>query len=589
MPCTPAGATRSPACGRAPTDVTAALAFLLLQVAPSGGRAPALPRGPIALLTATSTRARAGVVSVAGDPRLALLESASFDVTVPAHAVLTFAVGIAGVGADPSWTYSARVVEGGNVLADVNVWPGAEWRNVTVPLGGPSRRARLAFALEVGDGRGAVKPSPSVSFGIAEPTVHDPKDYGRAKTILVVSIDTLRRDHVGAYGYAKPTTPRLDALAARGVRCDDAVSTSSWTLPAHLSMLTSVDPAAHGGVDRDHGFARAVPTLPETLRKAGFATQAVTSHLYVSATYGVDAGFDRLDFRQDRPADEVAERAADVLDRFGDRPLFLFLHFYDPHWNYLPHPQTERLFPSPPGRVSGFYREFSTRTRANTSADDLARLLALYDGEIRYTDDAIGRVLDHARAIGADRSLLVLVASDHGEEFLEHASWEHQKTLYEEVVRVPLIVAGPRVPQRLEREQASLVDLAPTVLAWAGLPVPSSMQGRSLLAPLPPREAYGETDHVPDGTRKLFLRDGGSGHKLVLSLDRKTDAIRGVEWFDLAADPREQSPSSEAPSEVQRRALERWRAARAKGAAAPKVELSPEQIERLKALGYVGP
>ena len=134
----------------------------------------------------------------------------------------------------------------------------------------------------------------------------------------------------------------------------------------------------------------------------------------------------------------------DVLDRVGDRPFFVFLHLYDPHWHYDPPDWARRLFETAyAGSVTGNWQDFSRRDRAAVSDADLAHLLALYDGEIRYADTEVGRVLDHLAARGLDRSTLVVITSDHGEEFLEHGSWEHQKTLYEEVVRVPLAIRGP--------------------------------------------------------------------------------------------------------------------------------------------------
>jgi arylsulfatase A-like enzyme len=542
------------------------------------------------LLAQAERSRRVGAISVGGQSRLALLETSSFDVSLPERVLLTFGVGLSGPAAD-AWTYRVRAREGGKIAADVTVVPGTHrWWDFSVPLAGGPRKARLSFEIDVRDEHGARQRLPAgVALGVADPSLHDAADYGRSKAVLLISIDTLRRDHVGLHGYDKPTTPRLDVLGQHGITCDDAVSTSSWTLPAHLSMLTSVDPATHGGVDRDHGFSRAVPTLPELLRTAGFATQAVTSHLYVSSVYGLDAGFDQLNFKQDRSASDVAEQATALLDRFGDRPFFLFLHFYDPHWNYTPPASMAKLFPSPPGRMTGWYRDFSRRSRQQTSPDDLKRLLSLYDGEIRYTNDQIGHILDHLQSRGLQRSTLVVVTSDHGEEFLEHGSWEHQKTLYEEVVRIPLLVSGPGIAPRVERRQASLLDVAPTVLAWAGVAIPAVMQGRSLLEPLPEREAYGETDHVPDGTRKVFLRTGSAGSKLVLSVDRTTDELRGAEWYDLAVDPGETRPAAQVPPDVRRRALDRWREARARGRAAPPIHLNAEQLEGLRALGYVSP
>lgn len=539
---------------------------------------------------------RSASVTLSGETRPALVDSAAWRLRLPARPLLTLGAGVAWAGPDdpPGW-FQLFVRLDGKTVAERRLNPRAlrDWRDLSVPLDGAGRSGRLEIELRLTDrdGRPVARP-PELLLAASDPVIHDLDAYGRAKGIVLVSIDTLRRDHVGAYGYARPTTPRLDALAAQGLVLDDAVSSSSWTLPAHLSMLTGADPGAHGGIDLQHGFNRRLPILPDLLRAQGYATRAVTSHLYVSGVYGLDAGFDTLDFRQDRKAAEVADRAMAQLDRVGDRPFFLFLHFYDPHWHYDPPPETLRLFEqSYGGTLSGNWQDFSRRTRESLTPADLSHLLALYDGEIRYTDDQLGRLLDHLRSRGLDRNTLVLVTSDHGEEFLEHGSWEHQKTLYEEVVRVPMILRGPGVPVRREAAQAGSIDVAPTILEWAGLQIPASMQGRSLLRPPAARDAYGETDHTADGTRKLFLRGGQGRWKAVLSLQRESGVVAGEEWYDLAADPGESKsrPPAFAQAETLRqRALQRWRTARA-GGAGPHVELTPEQRERLRALGYVGP
>jgi arylsulfatase A-like enzyme len=493
----------------------------------------------------------------------------------------------------PGW-YHLAVRAGEATVLERRLNPRAArgFRDLSVPLSGPGETV-LSFQIRLTDRDGRDVPHPpALLLGVADPVVHDQGAYGRSPGVLLVSIDTLRRDHVGAHGYPRPTTPRLDALAADGLLAEDAVSTSSWTLPAHLSLLTSVDPGAHGGVDMRHRFAGRVPTLPQALRRAGWATQAVTSHLYVSSVYGLDAGFDRLDFVQDRRAPDVAARAIDLLDRYGDRPFFIFLHFYDPHWHYDPPESTRRLLVRPySGTLTGNLKDFQHRTRANTTEADRRHLLDLYDGEIRHVDDELGRVLDHLDERGLRGSTLAVVTSDHGEEFLEHGSWEHQKTLYEEVVRIPLVVAGPRVTARRERAQVSLLDVAPTILDWAGLPPLPGAQGLSLLRPLAAREAFGETDHTADRTFKLFWRDGAGRGKAILSLRRSDGALAAEEWYDLAADPveaRSRPPADPAADALRRRALERWHRARGRGQGAPAVELGPEQRERLRALGYVG-
>jgi choline-sulfatase len=555
--------------------------------------------GPSPLLRAQAAggAARTATLDLAGDARPALIESASYRVALPATGLLTFGIGssYSGQGEVPGW-FHVTVRAGGRVLFERRVNPrvASGWRDVSVALDDLGSEAILAFDLRLADrwGKDAAVP-PGLILAVADPVIHDRAAYGRAKGVLLVSIDTLRRDHVGAYGYARPTTPRLDALAREGLLCEDAVSTSSWTLPAHLSLFTSADPGAHGGVDMRHGFNRRLPTLADRLKAAGFTTRAVTSHLYVSGTYGLDQGFDHVDFHQDRKASDVAGRAVDLLDRFGDRPFFVFLHFYDPHWHYDPPESTRGLFAGAyGGTLTGQWGDFSKRDRSSVSAADLQHLLDLYDGEIRYTDDELGRVLDHLKARGLDRNTLVVVTSDHGEEFLEHGSWEHQKTLYEEVVRIPLVMRGPGIAARREPQQTSLLDVAPTVLAWAGAEVLPAAQGRSLIAPAPEREAFGETDHTEDRTRRLFLRGGQGRWKAIVTLAPDRERPVREEWYDLAADPQERrsvAPPQRVADSLRERALARWRAARSRGEGAPAVSLTPEQQERLRALGYLGP
>jgi len=560
---------------------------------------PRAASGRVALLdrpTSTGAPARVGSLSPAGETRPSLLESAAWRVRLPRRALLTFGMGVAwaGEGETPGW-YRLSVKLDDRVIAERTVNPRAlrGWREVSLPVDEHGGEALLAFELRVTDRDGVAIAAPTgLLIGVADPTVHDLDEYGRAKGVVLVSIDTLRRDHVGTYGYPKPTTPALDALGRRGIVAEDAVSTSSWTLPAHLSMLTSVDPGAHGGVDMKHGSNHRFPPLAARFKQAGYGTQAVTSHLYVSSVYGLDEGFDFLDFQQDRRADDVADRAIALLDRLGDRPFFVFLHFYDPHWHYAPPPETLGLFESKyAGKVTGLWGDFSKKNRDELAPADLEHLLALYDGEIRYTDDHLKRVLAHLAERGLDRGTLVFVTSDHGEEFLEHGSWEHQKTLYEEVVRIPMMLAGPGIAPRREAQQASLLDVAPTLLAWAGLPVPDTAQGRSLLQPLPQRDAYGETDHTNDGTRKLFWRGGAGRGKTILSL-APDGTPRAEEWYDLATDPGERAsapPRAEAADALRARAIARWKESRGRGTGAPAVTLTPEQRERLRALGYVLP
>jgi arylsulfatase A-like enzyme len=558
---------------------------------------PAPFQGPLRLLehtTADGAAPRAGRLTAAGDSRAALLESARWRVALPARPLLTFAPAIAWAGAEeaPGW-FDLTVRAGDAVLYRDRLNPRAlgGFREVSLPLEGLGRETLLDFSLALNDREGRPVERPGeLLLGVAEPTLHDLADYGAKKGIVLISVDTLRRDHVGLYGYAPPTTPSIDSIGRAGITCDDAVSTSSWTLPAHLSMLTSLDPGQHGGTDMDHGFDGRAPTLPDRLRDAGYATQAVTSHLYVSPVYGLEHGFDHLDFRQDRKAGEVVDRAIALLDRLGDEPFFLLLHFYDPHWHYDPPAEALAHFESEyAGDVTGLWQDFSRRDPASFSEADLRHLRALYDGEIRYTDDQIGRLLEHLEERGLDRGTLVLLTSDHGEEFLEHGAFEHQRTLYEEVIRVPLVVRAPGLAPRRITQQTSVLDVAPTILDWAGLPPLPEARGHSLLRDLPAeRLAFGETDHTNDGTRKLFLRAGAGDLKTILSLDPASGEPAAEEWYDLSTDPSERHgalPPPEVVEAIRRQALQRWTGNRERPEA-PGVSLSPEQIESLRALGY---
>jgi arylsulfatase A-like enzyme len=288
----------------------------------------------------------------------------------------------------------------------------------------------------------------------------------------------------------------------------------------------------------------------------------------------------------------VANHAMDLIDRFGDRPFFIFLHFYDPHWHYAPPPDVLKLFEtSYAGKLTGNLRDFQTLRPDQVKPEDLAHLLALYDGEIRYTDNEIGRLISHLKARDVLRNTLTIVTSDHGEEFLEHGSWEHQKTLYEEVIRVPLLVSGPGATPRREAQPTSLLDIAPTILEFMSVQAPPAMKGLSLLRPVPEaREMYGETDHTLDGSRLSFLRAGQRSWKAILRSDPLKQTQRSAEWYDLARDPGEKE--SRPPAESLRASIEgrvKDAALKSRSAASRKpVELSAEQKEKLRALGYIG-
>jgi len=366
-------------------------------------------------------------------------------------------------------------------------------------------------------------------------------------SIVLIFVDTLRADHLGAYGYSRPTSPSLDAVASRGVLFEQAIASAPWTLPSAMSLLTGRLPSSHRVENDGMKLPAGIPTLARVLKDAGYTTSAVVSHIYVSGLFGFDRGFDHFeDFGLSRDyrfeagleprAETVTDRALEQIRASKGRPFFLLVHYFDPHWDYDPPPPFQTRFTGPyEGTITGSYQSFSRYVRpgADLAPEDRRHLVDLYDGEIAYTDSQVGRLLEGLREEGA----VVVVTSDHGEEFKEHGSLGHGRNLYDEVVKVPLIVADLRGKGAARRvtEQVRSIDIFPTLCEYAGAAVPPGVQGKSLAPWLSggreaSRGAVSETIRF-DAYRKSYREPG---EKIIVRLE---DNRR--EFYDLASDPGE--------------------------------------------------
>ena len=528
---------------------------------------------------------------------------------VPENALLTFALGIAPMpspaeredfaGSHMRFTVRAGERQADEVLfeREIHLSRRDRWLPQSVDLKRyAGREIWLVFQAAVPGDDPALGPPP-VAGVFGEPILHDRGAYRASKGVVLISIDTLRRDHLSLYGYPRRTTPGLEALAREAVVFEDAVSTSSWTLPAHASLLTSTFPAVHGATSSKVGLSSEWPGLPQLLGDAGYFTQAMVTHVYLSKEYGFGEGFDRHRYLPETRAEEVTDQAIHFLEARGDSDFFLFLHYYDPHWHYDPPAPYDRAFdPNYQGEATGVWWDFKELDADSIDPRDLHHIRALYDGEILYTDRQIERLLQEMKRLDLFENALVVVTSDHGEEFLDHGQWEHQKTLYEEQLRIPLIVKLPKAAMGSRRVsgQVSLVDVAPTVLHALGIAAaPPSFEGRNLLdaargGEAREMEAWAETEHTIDGSRKIALRRGASGKKSIFTL---LEGDLHIELFDLGRDPREMDRLDDGGS---REALESRlaeylaeAAARRGGKTRPEVELDPEDLERLRALGYL--
>jgi len=365
------------------------------------------------------------------------------------------------------------------------------------------------------------------------------------RSTILISIDTLRADHLGCYGHERPTSPGLDALAEQGVLFEEALAPSPWTLPSHATLLTGRYPSQHGARSGDHMLLPGVPTLAAWLAGRGFETGAVVNGAFLGETFGLDRGFQH---HVVVPADHSGPGAARRVTRFamqwleprrGQR-VFLFLHYNDVHSDYRSMTEYERRFLERTSPADGTTRQLAqiVRGEIEVTPEHADRLARLYDAGIRQLDDEIGRLLAWLGEEGWLERTVIIVTSDHGEEFLEHGSVSHGQTHYEEMLRVPLIVRGPSVPVGVRVESpVSLVDVAPTVLGLLGVPKPEQMDGVDLApywttsGPFDTRSLFSEAG-VADGVHLRAIRRGR--HKLIVDLETGER-----ELYDLVADPGE--------------------------------------------------
>jgi arylsulfatase A-like enzyme len=358
--------------------------------------------------------------------------------------------------------------------------------------------------------------------------------------VLLIILDTVRPDHLGCYGYYRDTSPNMDSLAGSGTRFLNAQAQAPWTVPASASIFTGLSPRSHRAgfvVDRVCGLDPVLHTIPALMFDAGYETFGEFSIAWFGRDFGFHNGFEsfRCFADEERHAFQVADDFACWIDTLpSDRRYFAMLHFYEAHAPYTPPAPFDTLFPydSMPWPDDSVW--LVSESDSILHPDQLDCLTARYDGEIRYVDDAIGRVIDALKGAGRSDEVLIVITSDHGEEFLEHGGYSHGRTLYQEVLWVPLILSGPGVPGGAEpRQPVAAMDILPTVLSRAGLPVPPEVEGIDLLAE-PVFDRYIPSNE-PKGPPLFCIRR--SDLKLIWNPDTGEAVM-----YDLGSDPGEQVP-----------------------------------------------
>ena len=439
-----------------------------------------------------------------------------------------------------------------------------------------------------------------------------------AGNVLFIVVDTLRADHLPAYGYTEIQTPNLDAFAADAIRFDQAFANASWTRPSFASILTGRLPSSHGVMAKPDALADELVTMPEAFGNAGWETRGIATNFNVAPYFNFHQGFDRYEYLEPnfvlgaddaaaklllvqtlrrvietveaklgrvppgsayQDAEVVNARLTQWLDerREGDRPFFHFVGYMDPHDPYYPHPYDG----------TGYSRAANQRPRP----EEAPRLRALYDGEIEFWDGHFGQLIEDLKRRGLYDDMTIVVTSDHGEEFCDHGGFWHGVTLYDEQIRVPLFVKLPRGERAgtVVRHWVQSIDLMPTLLSRFGLEVPDGVQGGSLFAGTD--RVYAEESHEGNVLESVRERRGTDEWKILTANEGNPRGLRPVEVYRVDFDPREQNDVApterEATVGLMETLVEEGRNAREGRVEGRAVDLTGDAAERLQAIGYM--
>jgi arylsulfatase A-like enzyme len=429
------------------------------------------------------------------------------------------------------------------------------------------------------------------SAGPAEP---------RARNVVLVTLDTTRADRLSCYGYGRPTTPAMDAVAADGVRFEMAIAQSALTPVSHASILTGLLPPHHGlrvlYAESGYRLSEEIPTLATDLRAHGWSTAAFLSSFTVSGFFGFEQGFETFDDGLAHPTDAVLQKFARANQRRSDlttdraidwiretpQPFFLWIHYWDPHDpDIVPPAEVTSKFAPPPG----------------TSKSDILR--AMYDAEVHFVDLQFARLRQALEDLGAYDETAIIVAADHGQGLGDHGHWYH-RILYQEQIHVPLFMRFPEGPRgRVVGDLVNTTDIYPTVLDWLNLEAPSPVDGRSLLGLIegrdePPRMAYAEALILYDLNARELLNWRPDDGLLYSLIDRNWKLLYKPlrpelsELYDLEADPRELNNLYAIESGQRSRMLTELEKFDAFVDRPFGEGTDEEALERLRSLGYVG-
>jgi arylsulfatase A-like enzyme len=414
--------------------------------------------------------------------------------------------------------------------------------------------------------------------------------------VILITIDTLRADHIGAYGYERNTSPNIDKLAQKGVLYEYAYAQAPWTMPSMSSMHTSYYPTQIKIKNIRSKIHDNLITLAEYLRDNFYKTSAVISNIVVSDIFGFDQGFDTFDQTPLRARDEltshlVTDNAIEYIADNRDDKFFLWLHYMDPHSDYIHHPEIDYAQDYRGLLGKSLHSADLNKFRHSLDIEDLEYIKDLYDEEISYTDMHIGRVLDSLDKYGLKENTVIIITADHGEEFLERTRFGHNKTVYQELIHVPLIIYVPSDDPTQPKKTKSSVELrsiAKTIIDLCGLRN-NHFSGENLL--IIAEEENNDTyafSQKPVGKNRHPKLEAISSGKWKLINDIQNDTY---ELYDLENDPGEEMnlfDTEGADKTVIKELISKASAIEKESVVETvEVDFKEEDIEKLKALGYI--
>lgn len=414
--------------------------------------------------------------------------------------------------------------------------------------------------------------------------------------VILIIIDTLRANHLSSYGYERETTPNIDTFASESYLFKNVISASPWTTPSIGSIFTSQYPAVLGYNDQPVVLDSKFITLAEIFKENNYITRGIIAHNYISTRFGFAQGFDFYDEENVKghghiSSPSITKKAVSFLKNNKNKKFFLFLHYFDPHYDYILH-ENYNYYPDYDGSL--FSGELVTKLRENAhsfSDNDIDYIKALYDSEISFTDEHIGKLLDELKVLGLYKDALIIITSDHGEEFCERGDhWiGHTMKLYQELIHVPLMIKFPgNNNKKVINESVELIDLMPTIIDYVGFTLSETykLDGRKINIRKPEKKKiFSETKRFASLQSVIW-----KGWKLIYDPTNKNK-----ELYNLRKDPFELRNLVSENSKMKKKTetmLQEWNKylelkKQLLNIEGKQPKLSPKDIEILKSLGYI--